>query len=150
MEYCGIAQEGASVVENNTPGGEWPMRGAIEFKNYKLRYREGLELVLKGVNVKIAPREKVGIVGRTGAGKSSLLLALFRLVEAAEGSILIDEVDISNIGISLIKRTTDFKILTFSFSAGLFDLRSKLSIIPQDPILFAVRITELVLKKMNC
>ena len=82
----------------------------------KLRYREGLDLTLKGISVRIQGKEKVGIVGRTGAGKSSLMLALFRLVELAEGHIYIDGIDISQIGLK--------------------DLRSNLSIVPQDPILY--------------
>jgi len=81
-----------------------------------LRYREGLELILKGISCTIKPKEKIGIVGRTGAGKSTLMLALFRLVEAAGGSITIDGLDISKIGLA--------------------DLRSRISIIPQDPTLF--------------
>ncbi|KAI0233416.1 hypothetical protein L0F63_003025, partial [Massospora cicadina] len=95
----------------------WPSRGRVEFKGYATRYRPGLDLVLKDLSLEIKPGEKVGIVGRTGAGKSSLTLALFRIVEAAQGCILVDGVDISNL--------------------GLFDLRSRLSIIPQDPVLFA-------------
>lgn len=92
------------------------MNGFIEFENVKLKYRPDLDFVLKGVSLKILPREKIGVVGRTGAGKSSLMLALFRLVESAEGSIKIDGIDISKIGLT--------------------DLRSKMSIIPQDPTLF--------------
>jgi ABC-type multidrug transport system fused ATPase/permease subunit len=116
VEYTRLDQEAPLYNSINKPPPNWPEKGEIVFKNYKMRYRTGLDLVLKGVDVKIAPREKVGIVGRTGAGKSSLILAIFRLVEASEGSIIIDDYDISKI--------------------GLFDLRSKLSIIPQDPILF--------------
>ncbi|KAI9295676.1 hypothetical protein K502DRAFT_303464 [Neoconidiobolus thromboides FSU 785] len=100
----------------------WPTKGEIEFSNYSTRYREGLDLVLNNISLTVKPHEKVGIVGRTGAGKSSLTLALFRVVEAAEGNIKIDGVDISKI--------------------PLFDLRSKLSIIPQDPVLFAGKIRE--------
>ena len=69
VEYCGIAEEAPAIVPEHVPPKNWPDKGVIEFKNYKLRYREGLDLVLKGVNLKIAHREKVGIVGRTGAGK---------------------------------------------------------------------------------
>ena len=90
--------------------------GRIEFESYSTRYRPGLDLILKDVSFEVNPREKVGIVGRTGAGKSSLTLALFRMIEPTSGKIVIDGVDISQI--------------------GLVDLRSKLTIIPQDPVLF--------------
>nr|XP_029719887.1 multidrug resistance-associated protein 1-like [Aedes albopictus] len=95
----------------------WPSEGKVEFKDFKLRYREGLELVVKGISVNVTGGEKVGIVGRTGAGKSSLTLGLFRIVEAAGGKIIIDGVDISQI--------------------GLHQLRGRLTIIPQDPVLFS-------------
>ncbi|KAJ9087834.1 hypothetical protein DSO57_1029153 [Entomophthora muscae] len=95
---------------------DWPSKGSVEFQNYSTRYRPGLDLILKGLSIEINPGEKVGIVGRTGAGKSSLTLALFRIIEAAQGSILVDGIDISTL--------------------GLFDLRSRISIIPQDPVVF--------------
>ncbi|GMR31872.1 hypothetical protein PMAYCL1PPCAC_02067 [Pristionchus mayeri] len=95
----------------------WPGHGAVTFKNYETRYRPGLDLVIKGIDVKMEPGEKVGVVGRTGAGKSSLTLALFRIIEPASGTITIDDVDITTI--------------------GLHDLREKLSIIPQEPVLFS-------------
>lgn len=120
-EYIELPQEAPHHIEGRRPRREWPDRGAIEFKNYSTRYRQGLELVLNGVSCVIKPREKIGIVGRTGAGKSSLTVALFRLIEPAidggdGGTIIIDGIDIRTL--------------------GLHDLRSKLTIIPQDPVLF--------------
>lgn len=96
---------------------DWPEVGTVEFKNFQVRYREGLDLVLKGISFTVPGGEKVGIVGRTGAGKSSLTLALFRIIESAGGQIIIDGVDIA--------------------SLGLHALRGRLTIIPQDPVLFS-------------
>ncbi|KAJ1950591.1 Canalicular multispecific organic anion transporter 1 [Linderina macrospora] len=100
----------------------WPSGGAIEFRDYNMRYRENLDLVLEQVSFAVRRQEKVGIVGRTGAGKSSLTHALLRMVESVSGVIFIDGVDISRV--------------------GLRDLRSKISIIPQDPALFVGTIRE--------
>ena len=94
----------------------WPEQGQIQFENYQTRYREGLDLVLKDINLSIGAQEKIGICGRTGAGKSSLTLALFRMIEPVGGRITIDGEDIVKL--------------------GLHDLRSRLTIIPQDPVLF--------------
>ncbi|KAJ2737623.1 hypothetical protein H4R23_001706 [Coemansia sp. Cherry 401B] len=121
-EYAALPSEAPEVIEDKRPSAEWPERGVVEFKDYSTRYREGLDLVLKGLSFRVLPSQKVGIVGRTGAGKSSLTLALFRIIEAAGGQILIDGEDIAKY--------------------GLFDVRSKLSIIPQDPVLFAGSVRE--------
>jgi ABC-type multidrug transport system fused ATPase/permease subunit len=102
--------------ENTKPDPNWPQNGEINFNNYSTRYRESLDLVIKQINLFIKSGEKVGVVGRTGAGKSSLTLSLFRLIEPVDGTIIIDNLDITKL--------------------GLFDLRSKLTIIPQDPTLF--------------
>lgn len=112
LEYCRIPTEAAMEIEETRPPISWPQKGGIKFINYSTRYRENLDPVLKNISVDIAPQEKVGIVGRTGAGKSSLTLALFRIIEATEGHIEIDGVNTSEL--------------------GLFDLRRHLSIIPQD------------------
>ncbi|XP_065177497.1 multidrug resistance-associated protein 1-like [Sycon ciliatum] len=116
-EYSETPTEAPDVVEGNRPDPRWPMNGEVVFDRYKTRYRPGLDLVVKGISANIKGGEKVGIVGRTGAGKSSLTLALFRLIEAASGSIIIDGIDIARLGLE--------------------DLRSRLTIIPQDPVLFS-------------
>lgn len=95
----------------------WPPEGSIIFQDFSTRYRDNTELVLRRLNLSIGPGEKIGIVGRTGSGKSSLALSLFRILEAAGGRILIDGLDIAKL--------------------GLHELRSKLTIIPQDPVLFS-------------
>ncbi|XP_049501524.1 ATP-binding cassette sub-family C member 2 [Panthera uncia] len=115
-EYIKVENEAPWVTDKRPPPG-WPSKGEIQFNNYQLRYRPELDLILKGITCDIKSMEKVGVVGRTGAGKSSLTNALFRILEAAGGQIIIDGVDIASI--------------------GLHDLREKLTIIPQDPILFS-------------
>jgi ABC-type multidrug transport system fused ATPase/permease subunit len=115
-EYLEVEQEAAPVIEENRPTTDWPSQGAVDFKSYTTRYRPDLDPVLKEVSFSVKPGEKVGIVGRTGAGKSSLALALFRGLEAEKGQIVIDGVDIGAI--------------------GLRDLREAITIVPQDPTLF--------------
>ncbi|XP_073445373.1 ATP-binding cassette sub-family C member 5 [Dendrobates tinctorius] len=112
-----LALEAPARIKNKAPPADWPQEGEIIFETAGMRYRENLPLVLKKVSFTIKPKEKVGIVGRTGSGKSSLGMALFRLVELSNGCIKIDGVNISDIGLA--------------------DLRSKLSIIPQEPVLFS-------------
>lgn len=90
------------------------------FENYSNRYRAGLGLILKDVRLEISPRKRVGVVGRTGAGKSSLILTLFRIIEAAAGRIFIDGLDISKF--------------------ELHELRSKLTVIPQESVLFSANL----------
>ncbi|KAG4077224.1 hypothetical protein HA402_005279 [Bradysia odoriphaga] len=114
-EYTNRQQEAPWKTVDVDPA--WPKTGVVKFENFQVRYREGLDLVLKGINFSVKSQEKIGIVGRTGAGKSSLTLALFRIIESAEGRIIIDDIDISKI--------------------GLHSLRARLTIIPQDPALFS-------------
>ncbi|KAH9949979.1 P-loop containing nucleoside triphosphate hydrolase protein [Amylocystis lapponica] len=107
-----IEQESPHEIKEHKPPSDWPAQGAIEFNNVVMRYRPGLPYVLKGLSMSIRGGEKIGVVGRTGAGKSTLMMALFRIVELSSGSITVDGVDISKLGLS--------------------DLRTKISIIPQD------------------
>ncbi|XP_071329266.1 ATP-binding cassette sub-family C member 3 isoform X2 [Trachinotus anak] len=116
-EYSETKTEAPWEVEDKKPPPEWPMEGNVQFQDYSVRYREGLDLVLRNLTLSVKGGEKIGIVGRTGAGKSSMTLCLFRLLEAAAGEITIDKVKIAEI--------------------GLHDLRSKLTIIPQEPVLFS-------------
>uniref|UniRef100_A0A8C6UQM7 Multidrug resistance-associated protein 1 n=1 Tax=Neogobius melanostomus TaxID=47308 RepID=A0A8C6UQM7_9GOBI len=103
--------------EPRSPPDPWPSAGCIQIRNFGLRYRQDLDMAIHNVSISITGGEKVGIVGRTGAGKSSLTMGLFRIIEASEGQILIDGVDISQL--------------------GLHQLRSRITIIPQDPVLFS-------------
>lgn len=82
----------------------WPTRGQIEFRNYSLRYKQELNDVLINLNATIFAGEKIGIVGRTGAGKSTLIMALFRLIEYSTGSIYIDEIDINTVSVQSLRR----------------------------------------------
>ncbi|KAJ7183174.1 ABC transporter [Mycena filopes] len=111
-----VDQEASNEIPENKPPAPWPSKGQIQLNEIVLKYRPGLPAVIKGISMNVQPGEKVGIVGRTGAGKSSIM-ALFRLVELTSGSIIIDGVDISKLGLG--------------------DLRNGLAIIPQDPLLFS-------------
>uniref|UniRef100_A0A4W3HUW2 Multidrug resistance-associated protein 1 n=1 Tax=Callorhinchus milii TaxID=7868 RepID=A0A4W3HUW2_CALMI len=113
-EYSEMEKE---VINNNSPTSNWIQRGTIQFIGYSARYRADLDLVLKNITLTIKGGEKVGIVGRTGAGKSSIALGLFRIIEPAEGLIYLDGINISEI--------------------GLHDLRSEITIIPQEPVVFS-------------
>uniref|UniRef100_A0A4X2LYT3 ATP binding cassette subfamily C member 6 n=1 Tax=Vombatus ursinus TaxID=29139 RepID=A0A4X2LYT3_VOMUR len=116
FEYTNIKKE-APWIKSNRPPSHWPDKGIVEFVNYEARYRPDLGLALQNVTFQTHSEEKIGIVGRTGAGKSTLTNCLFRIVEKSGGKIIIDGIDISTI--------------------GLHDLRGKLNIIPQDPVLFS-------------
>ncbi|KAF9528448.1 ABC transporter [Crepidotus variabilis] len=112
-----IEQEAAHEVPEMKPPPQWPAQGRVELEDVVMNYRPGLPVVLKGISLSVGGGEKVGIVGRTGAGKSSVMNALFRINEILSGSMRIDDVDITKIGLS--------------------DLRKTLAIIPQDPLLFS-------------
>ncbi|KAJ2083688.1 Multidrug resistance-associated protein 1 [Coemansia sp. RSA 988] len=116
--YTNIEPEAPYTIEETCPPPEWPQQGHIEFRNFSLRYREDLDPSLDSINLTIEPGEKIGIVGRTGAGKSSLVKSLFRLAhKGTTGSIIIDGQDISTMGVG--------------------DLRPRLGIIPQESTMFS-------------
>lgn len=117
LEYSNLEEEPfLDSKPDEKPPEEWPTKGLVEFKDVRLRYGPKSAYALKGINFVIRPKEKVGVVGRTGAGKTSLTSALFRLAYI-EGEILIDGIPTDKI--------------------ALHDFRSKISIIPQEPVLFA-------------
>ncbi|KFY56160.1 hypothetical protein V496_06769 [Pseudogymnoascus sp. VKM F-4515 (FW-2607)] len=116
VHFYGTELEEEAPLHTIEVADSWPQAGEIVFKDVEMRYRPNLPLVLSGLNMHVSGGERIGVVGRTGAGKSSIMSALFRLVEISAGSITIDGVNISTI--------------------GLHDLRSRLAIIPQDPTLF--------------
>jgi ATP-binding cassette, subfamily C (CFTR/MRP), member 1 len=116
LEYARLPSEAPEVIPKNRPKISWPAQGAVNFNDYSTRYRQGLDLVLKNINLNIKSHEKIGVVGRTGAGKSSLTLALFRIIEPVTGHISIDDLNTSTV--------------------GLLDVRRRLAIIPQDAALF--------------
>ena len=114
-----IKPEADMIIPDHRPPENWPSEGAIKFDNYEMRYRNGPK-VLKGVNLDIKPQEKIGVVGRTGAGKSSLMVGLFRISEPCGGAIYMDNINLSEIGLE--------------------DVRKHLCIIPQDPVLFSATV----------
>ncbi|KAF3638734.1 ABC transporter C family member 10 [Capsicum annuum] len=116
-QYMHIPSERPEIIQGNRPDPSWPSTGKVEIVDLKVRYQPNVPLVLQGISCIIEGGYKVGIVGRTGSGKTTLISALFRLVEPTEGMIIIDGLNISTI--------------------GNHDLRSSLSIIPQDPTLFS-------------
>ncbi|KAL8773161.1 MAG: hypothetical protein Q9209_001837 [Squamulea sp. 1 TL-2023] len=116
LDYYGRYLEEEPPLHLTEVSPDWPQKGAIVFNEVKMRYRDGLPLVLQGLTMSVAGGERIGVVGRTGAGKSSIMSTLFRLVELSGGSISIDGVNIATVGLK--------------------DLRTRLAIIPQDPTLF--------------
>ncbi|KAG2597518.1 hypothetical protein PVAP13_5KG223200 [Panicum virgatum] len=115
-QFSNIPSEAAWRIKDCLPAANWPTKGDIDVVDLKFRYRHNTPLVLKGITISIHGGEKIGVVGRTGSGKSTLIQALFRIVEPSEGKIIIDGVDICTL--------------------GLHDLRSRFGIIPQEPVLF--------------
>ncbi|KAJ1259572.1 hypothetical protein BS78_10G166500 [Paspalum vaginatum] len=115
-QYMHLPEEPPAIIPENRPPTSWPQEGRIDLQDLKIRYRSNAPLVLKGITCTFAAGNKIGVVGRTGSGKSTLISSLFRLVDPAGGRILIDKLDICSIGLK--------------------DLRTKLSIIPQEPTLF--------------
>ncbi|MFS7976120.1 putative ABC-type xenobiotic transporter [Helianthus anomalus] len=115
-QFINIQPEAEWVKKDKQPPANWPTHGSLELRNLQVRYRPNTPLVLKGISLNIQGGQKIGVVGRTGGGKSTLIQVLFRLVEPAGGSIIIDGIDISTL--------------------GLHDLRSRFGIIPQEPVLF--------------
>jgi ABC-type multidrug transport system fused ATPase/permease subunit len=116
LHYYGTQLEEEAPLQLGEMRKSWPEHGEIVFQDVQMRYRRNLPLVLHDFNLHVQGGERIGVVGRTGAGKSSIMTTLFRLVELSGGSITIDGVNISKIGLG--------------------DLRSRLAIIPQDPTLF--------------
>ncbi|CAG8459975.1 16431_t:CDS:10 [Acaulospora morrowiae] len=115
-EFSEIPQEPPAIIEPRPPA-NWPHSGSISVQNLEVKYASDSEPVLHRISFSVKGREKVGLVGRTGSGKSTIALSLFRFIEPSGGHISIDGIDISSIGVE--------------------DLRSRITIIPQDPILFS-------------
>ncbi|XP_044502661.1 ABC transporter C family member 4-like [Mangifera indica] len=115
-QFTNIPSEAAWEIKDRLPPPNWPARGNIDLKDLQVRYRPNTPLVLKGITLSIHGGEKIGVVGRTGSGKSTLIQVFFRMVEPSGGRIIIDGIDISFL--------------------GLHDLRSRFGIIPQEPVLF--------------
>ncbi|PVF92969.1 hypothetical protein CPB86DRAFT_743436 [Serendipita vermifera] len=126
VEYLQLPQEPPAVIESNRPPAYWPStssnQAVVSVNNLVIKYAPTLPPVLHGISFEVKPKEKIGLLGRTGSGKSTLAMALLRFVDPSEGSISIDGIDISKI--------------------GLHDLRSRLTFIPQDSVLFTGTIRE--------
>lgn len=113
VEYTQLEQEGPwETAAHDRPSPSWPEGGEIVFEDVACRYRDGMDEVLKGVNLRVHAHEKIGICGRTGAGKSTLTSLLSRVIDPSAGRILVDGLDISTI--------------------GLHDLRARIAVVPQD------------------
>ncbi|GMH35949.1 hypothetical protein BSKO_03817 [Bryopsis sp. KO-2023] len=117
VEYDSHESEKAAIIPGKRPPPKWPHEGSINITNLWVRYRPDLDPVLKGVTISIRGKEKIGICGRTGCGKSTLMMSLFRIIEPHSGNVVIDGLDTGKM--------------------GLYDLRAHLSLVPQDPIIFS-------------
>ncbi|KAJ3291882.1 hypothetical protein HK104_005738 [Borealophlyctis nickersoniae] len=116
-DYISIEQEAPAIIQGHRPPSSWPGEGRIEVTDLCVKYSDDQPVVLKNISFSVRAREKIGVVGRTGAGKSTLSLAFFRILPITGGTIIIDGIDIMTIGLQ--------------------DLRSQINIIPQDPVLFS-------------
>eukprot|EP00941_MAST-03F_sp_MAST-3F-sp1_P003806 g3806.t1 len=110
LQYVNVPQEAAWYLPDDPKKNEWPKTGSLSFQNVSMRYRSNLPLAIKGVSFEIRHGEKVGVVGRTGAGKSSLIAILFRILEVSGGRILYDNIDISKLGLRRLRGA--LKIIT--------------------------------------
>ena len=126
-----LETEAAERLPTDPSKEAWPIKGEVKFDNVVLKYRPDLPAVLKNLSFTIKPGEKIGIVGRTGAGKSSIGQALFRTVELSGGTISVDGVDLRGLGLSTVGDPVRYAWLTKS------QLRDRISVIPQDAFLFA-------------
>jgi len=104
LKYTNIPQEKEYTLNQDNTDREWPVFGEIKFVNYSVKYREETPIVLKNINLYIEGNKRIGIVGRTGSGKSTLVLSLLRLLEPYSGTIYIDGVDFTTIGLNLLRK----------------------------------------------
>ncbi|KAG0351488.1 Canalicular multispecific organic anion transporter 1 [Gamsiella multidivaricata] len=119
QESIDLKPEASEINPDNRPPQEWPTQGRVESIDYETRYRSGLNLVIRGVNCSINPHEKINICGRTGAGKSSLTLSLFCTIEATEGQVFVEGIDISTLGLPDVelRQTLEYSYLKDYVSA---------------------------------
>lgn len=117
VEYKDHPTEDSEQIQKDEVPPSWPQKGSLQLEAVSMRYQEQLPLALRGINLEVAPGEKVGIVGRTGSGKSSIILTCFRMIECAEGSVTLDGQNLAQVSLP--------------------DVRGRLGVIPQDSWLFS-------------